>query len=94
MRDDAELCWGITWVGVDESEDVDARPRAARVEHHRIEDVAGVRRTAEAGEDSPGAAGQIQERADDLGLAEACNSVQNQEKKSPVWQLHLQSGED
>lgn len=78
-------CWGITRVGVDEGEDVDARPRAARIEHHRIEDVAVVRRTAEAGEDSPGAAGQIQERVDNLGLAEACNSVQNQEKKSPVW---------
>lgn len=92
MPDDAKLCWGITRLGVDEGEDVDARPRAARIEHHGIENVAVVCRTAEAGEDGPGAAGRIQERVDNLGLAEACSSVQNQEK-SQVWQLHLQSGD-
>lgn len=47
---------------MDEGEDVDARARAACIEHHRVEDVAGVGRAAEAREDVPGAPGQIQQR--------------------------------
>lgn len=64
---------------MDEGEDVDARPCAACIEHHRVEDVAVVRWPTEAGEDVLGDAGHIQERVDNLGLAEACDSVQNQE---------------
>lgn len=78
---------------MDEGEDMDARARAARVKHHRVEDVAGVRRSAEAREDVPGASGQIQPRAQKLDPAEACDSVQDQEEKSPARQLHLQPGE-
>lgn len=69
---------------MDEGEDVDARPRAACIEHHGVEDVAVVRWPTEAGEDVLGDAGPIQERVDNLGLAEACDSVHNQEYKSPL----------
>lgn len=92
-RADAQLCRGITRVSVDEGEDVDARARAACVEHHCVEDVAGVRRPAEAREDVPGASGQIQQRVHYLDPAEACDSVQDQEEKSPARQLHLQPGD-
>lgn len=78
---------------MDEGEDVDARARAARIKHHCVEDVAGVGRPAEAGEDLPGASGHIQQRVHHLDLAEACPSVQDQEEKSPAWQLHLQPEE-
>lgn len=62
---------------MDEGEDVDARARAARIKHHCVEDVAGVRRPAEAREGAPDASGQILERVHNLDLAEACNSMQD-----------------
>lgn len=65
---------------MDEGEDVDARARAARIKNHGVEDVAGVRRPAEAREDLLGASGQVQQRVRNLDLAEACNSMQDQEK--------------
>lgn len=84
---------GITLVVVDEGEDVDARARAARVKHHCVEDVAGVGWPAEAREDAPGAAGRIQDRVQNLDLAEARNGAQDQEETSPARHLHLQPGD-
>lgn len=93
MQADAQLCRSITRVGVDEGEDMDARARAARIEHDCVEDVAGVGRPAEAREDVPGASGQIRQRVQNLDLAEAWDSVQDQVENSPAWQLHLQPGD-
>lgn len=91
-RADAPLCRGITRVSVDEGEDVDARARAARIEHHRVEDVAGVGRPAEVREDVPGASGRVQQGVPHLDLEEARDGVQDQQE-SPAWQLHLQPGD-
>lgn len=45
---------------MDEGVDVDARPGAPGVKHHRVEDAAVVGRPAEFGKEAPEAVGQTQ----------------------------------
>lgn len=90
----AVCCIGIlTRVFLNEGVNVDASSRAPCVEHHPVEDAAGVGRPAEAGEDAPNAGGEIQQRDLCLGLGLGLSQLRHSEQDQQAGnRRHLLSG--